>query len=90
MLKRTDEGRAHALAATPALDDLEREALETVYRPPSQRSIEDAGQRFPMDEAMLISVQEVHRMLQTVVVEVQVSGRSEKQFFCRGLKRRLL
>ncbi len=43
-----------------------------------------------MDEAMLISVQEVHRMLQTVVVEVQVSGRSEKQFFCRGLKRRLL
>lgn len=86
MLKMSDEFKQPSLAATPGLDDLEREALETVYRPPSQHSREDALPRFSMDEAMLIDAQQVHRMLRTVVLDIQTSGHSEKRLFRRSLK----
>lgn len=70
-------------------DDLEREALEEVYRPPPQRSAAGEVQRFPVDEHLLNALQEVEQRVHTVVIDARRDGNSGVRFFRGGLKQPL-
>lgn len=73
----------------PYLDDLEREALEPVYRPPTQPASEEAIERFPMDEHLLNVWQQGNESLRAAVMALRAKQKADLPLFRGGLRKPL-
>lgn len=73
----------------PDLDDLEREALEPIYRPLTQPASEEAIERFPMDEHLLNAWQQGNESLRTAVMALRAKQKADLPLFRGGLRQPL-
>ena len=73
----------------PDLDDLEREALEPIFRPLTQPASEEAIERFPMDEHLLNVWQQGNESLRTGVMALRAKQKADLPLFRGGLRQPL-
>ena len=90
MLRFGDDSKKVFETVTDGLDELEREALEVIYRQPPQLSGDSAVERFPVDEHLLNAIEAVRHKIHTSITDGRVHRNSDLRFFRGGLRQTLL